>query len=230
MAFSTCTVLTSFILSFLFDSVQAAPLRSRQAITTTFTTLTTPQISAFKSFTLYASTAYCQPDQTLAWSCGASGGDGDDVQFWFVGIDSTLQTVIVSHQGTDPSKLSVSYYKQYADFFLGELDPTLFYGIDTDIQVHDGFRDAHAETAEHVLSAVQAALAQSGLSNVTVVGHSLGAAIALLDGVYLPLQLPGVNVNVIGYGMPRVGNQAFANYVDANVLVTHVTNKSESSY
>lgn len=32
----------------------------------------------------------------------------------------------------------------------------------------------------------------------------LGAALALLDGVYLPLNLPNVNFKTIGYGMPRV--------------------------
>jgi hypothetical protein len=36
--------------------------------------------------------------------------------------------------------------------------------------------------------------------------HSIitGAAIALLDGVYLPLHISGVSFKVIGYGMPRV--------------------------
>ncbi len=38
---------------------------------------------------------------------------------------------------------------------------------------------------------------------VAVVGHSLGGAIALLDGVYLDLQLPTASVSVISYGMPR---------------------------
>ncbi|KAK0484103.1 Alpha/Beta hydrolase protein [Armillaria luteobubalina] len=61
--------------------------------------------------------------------------------------------------------------------------------------------------------------------SVTVVGHSLGGAIALLDRVYLDLQLPTVSVSVISYGMPRVGNQAFADYVDAHVSVSHVNNK-----
>lgn len=41
-------------------------------------------------------------------------------------------------------------------------------------------------------------------NTVTVVGHSLGGAIALISGVYLDLQLPSANVNVIAYGMPRV--------------------------
>jgi predicted lipase len=50
---------------------------------------------------------------------------------------------------------------------------------------------------------------------VTVIGHSLGAALALLDGVRLRLVLaPTTDVRVVGYGMPRVGNQAFASFVD----------------
>ena len=44
---------------------------------------------------------------------------------------------------------------------------------------------------------------------VTVVGHSLGGAIALLDGVYLDLQLPTASVSVISYGMPRVSGASY---------------------
>lgn len=35
----------------------------------------------------------------------ASGGDGDATQFWYVGVDTTLGTVIVSHQGTDTTQM-----------------------------------------------------------------------------------------------------------------------------
>lgn len=35
----------------------------------------------------------------------ASGGDGDSIQFWFVGYDPTLHSVIVSHQGTDTTEM-----------------------------------------------------------------------------------------------------------------------------
>jgi hypothetical protein len=53
-------------------------------------------------------------------------------------------------------------------------------------------------------------------SSVVLTGHSLGAALALLDSVYLPPHLPpGTRVRTIGYGMPRVGNRASADYVDA---------------
>ena len=89
---------------------------------------------------------------------------------------------------------------------------------------------AHASTALEILSAVQATLSTQGLSSVTVVGHSLGAALALLDGIFFSLQLPeGVTVKVISYGMPRVGNQAFADFVDSQLSgrVTHVNNRED---
>lgn len=35
----------------------------------------------------------------------ASGGDGDSVQYWFVGYDAAFKEVIVSHQGTNPNDL-----------------------------------------------------------------------------------------------------------------------------
>ena len=81
-------------------------------------------------------------------------------------------------------------------------------------------------SAESVLAAVQTALQQSGLTKVTLVGHSLGAALSLLDSVYLPLHLPGVTFKTFGYGMPRVGNKAFADYVDSHLNLAHVNNKS----
>ena len=70
-------------------------------------------------------------------------------------------------------------------------------------------------------------LTQYNASSVTLVGHSLGAALALLDAVYLPLHLPAItSVRMVGYGMPRVGNAAFADYVDSSsaLLVTHINN------
>jgi len=66
-----------------------------------------------------------------------------------------------------------------------------------------------------------------GTSQVTIVGHSLGAALALLDSVYLPIWIPNASFQVITFGMPRVGNQAFANYIDANWGVTHINNMED---
>ncbi len=85
-------------------------------------------------------------------------------------------------------------------------------------------------TAPTILSHVQQTLSAHGASSVTVVGHSLGAALSLLDGVYLRIHLStSVNVRVVGYGMPRVGNQDFANWVDSHLggHVTHINNRED---
>ena len=76
--------------------------------------------------------------------------------------------------------------------------------------------------------AVKKAIANSGFKTVTIVGHSLGGALALLDSIYLPTFIPNVAYSLITFGMPRVGNQAFADYVDKNYFhlnVTRITNK-----
>ena len=64
---------------------------------------------------------------------------------------------------------------------------------------------------------------------MALVGHSLDAALARLDAVFLPLHLPtGTKFTTITYGMPRVGNQAFADFVDAHVTnLSHINNKKD---
>ena len=67
-------------------------------------------------------------------------------------------------------------------------------------------------------------------TNVTLVGHSLGAALALLDAVYLPLHLPPTtNFKMVGYSMPRVGNLALAKYLDGKTAV-YVTSSTTDGY
>ena len=164
---------------------------------------------------------------------------------------------------------------------MSSLDPTLFPGVSSSVECHNGFADEQAKyislnhleqgipnlvfrrTATTILAAVRTTIAAHAATKVTIVGHSLGAkghpilefplinlicvlgaAIALLDGVYLPLHISGVSFKVIGYGMPRVctrlphsrsfkliggsnqvGNQAFADYVDAHLSLTHINNR-----
>ncbi|KAK0501698.1 alpha/beta-hydrolase [Armillaria luteobubalina] len=187
---------------------------------------------AFKPYTFFASTGYCEPDATLAWNCGsnceansdfepvASGGDGSDIQFCEIWLIKTHRTVIVAHQGTDPSQIEALLTD--GDFALSPLDSC------SDILVHSGFRDAQARSANDILDAVTTALSKHDTNSVTLVGHSLGAALSLLDAVYLPLHLDA-SYTVVGYGLPRVGNQEFADYLDASLpgKISHVNNKQD---
>ncbi|KZP12704.1 alpha/beta-hydrolase [Athelia psychrophila] len=227
------------ILGGLLARVRAAPaldliLDSRASITA----LSASQISAFTPYTWYASAAYCAASTTATWSCGescsansgfepvASGGDGNSVQYWYVGYDPSLQTVIVAHQGTNTSEILPDLTD--ANIMMENLGSTLFPGLSTTIEVHSGFATAQAGTAAAVLAAVQTAMTKGSTTSVTLTGHSLGAAITLLDSVYLPLHLPlTTTFKTIVYGLPRVGNQAFADYVDAHLTLTHINNEED---
>ncbi|XP_006453925.1 hypothetical protein AGABI2DRAFT_213426 [Agaricus bisporus var. bisporus H97] len=216
-------------------SVGASPvqLSKRQSITA----LTSAQINAFTAFTHFASTAYCQPSTTSSWSCGAncnansdfiptaSGGNGGSVQFWYVGFSPSQGSVIVGHQGTDTSEIEALLTDAQA--IQKNLDSGLFPGVPSSVEVHGGFANAQADTASAVLSAVRTTISRHGATRVTVVGHSLGCAIAMLDGIYLPLHISGVTFRTIGYGCPRVGNAEFANYVDSHSDFTHINNKKD---
>lgn len=203
------------------------------------TPLSAASIASFKPYSFFASAGYCAPSTTLAWDCGsncnalqgfiptASGGDGDDVQFWFVGYYPALKSVLVVHQGTDPSQFEALVND--ADVELNPLDTTLFPGVSSDVEVHSGFSGIHAATASTVLSAVQKTLEAHKASRVATVGHSLGAALAILDALFLRIHLPATtSVKFVGYGTPRVGNPAWADLVDSRLAdVSRVNNKKD---
>ncbi|KAH9044012.1 Alpha/Beta hydrolase protein [Lactarius hengduanensis] len=222
-----------------FRIAHAIAVAKRQDIAT----LSQAQIEEFKPYSFYAAAALLRPCEhpdlvvrrrshcagNPTFQPSASGGDGSAVQFWYVGWDPTLSSVVVAHQGTNPTSILADLTD--VDFFLTNLDSTLFPGLPSSIQVHSGFAAEHAKTARTILAHVQELLAQhGGASSIAVTGHSLGAALALLDAVYLPLHLPaGTRVRMVGYGMPRVGNAAFADHVDAlgALTLTHVSNRED---
>ncbi len=98
-----------------------------------------------------------------------------------------------------------------------------------------------------MLSTVQSALASTGFKRVLTtgsyrfilagamhphydrLGHSLGAAVATLDATMLRMALPSdVDVNSVVFGLPRVGNQQFADMIDSMISgFTHVTNQDD---
>ncbi|KAH8989452.1 Alpha/Beta hydrolase protein [Lactarius akahatsu] len=148
--------------------------------------------------------------------------------FGMSGFPQSQNTVIVAHQGTDTSEFFADLTD--ASFTLKPLDPSLFPGVPSSVEAHNGFAAEQARTAPTILSAVQQTLSAHGGASLTVIGHSLGAALSLLDGVYLRIHLSSsVTVRVVGYGMPRVGNQDFASWVDSHLSgqVTHVNNKED---
>ncbi|PFH50962.1 hypothetical protein AMATHDRAFT_3474 [Amanita thiersii Skay4041] len=219
--------------------------------------LNTTEVAAYEPYTYFASIAGCEPSLTRDWTCGAkceklsnfvpvaSGGDGGRVQWWYVGYDKSLAEIIVGYEGTDPKR--IESIQTDLDVIRDNPDPTLFPGLSSKVKTHNGFGEAHARylifggsntsvvsiwsrSANEVLDAVVTAMQESGFTNVTTVGHSLGAALALISAVHLKHWLnESTVIRSIGYGMPRVGNQAFVDYVNSKFkgLNVRINNKED---
>ncbi|KAJ7928052.1 Alpha/Beta hydrolase protein [Mycena leptocephala] len=221
----------SFVLFTAFTAVLGAPSKFRPQARTApsvLTALTTADLNALDSFTQFARAAYCPVDKLMSWTCGEAcdanpdfqatlaGGMGNAVQFFFVGYYPKSNSVIVSHQGTDPVKLMSDLTD--LNVLKGELNSTLFPGAPAGLEIHSGFRDEHALTADEIRTEVERLIAKEGANQVTVVGHSLGGALAELDALSLRLILPQeVGVNAVTYGTPRVGTSDFVSFFDSQV-------------
>jgi len=224
----------SFITLTLVSAVLAKPTPAvlRRGVTA----LSTDQVNAFTPYTQFARAAYCDPSATSNWSCGeacqandgfvpyATGGDGDSTQFYYVGYWPDQNTAVVAHQGTDPTQFASDLTD--VNVPLASLDSSLFPNLPSGIQAHSGFLDEHAKTASAVLAAVNKVISDHGVSSITLIGHSLGGALALLDTVYFAQNLPKVSLKLVAYGLPRVGNPAFADYVSglSQASITHINN------
>ncbi|CAE6418129.1 unnamed protein product [Rhizoctonia solani] len=198
------------------------------------------ETSSYIPFEYFSAAAYCPPDTQAKWNCKfcqaqpvkdfivyASGGDGNLVQYWYVGWWPSGNSVVVGHQGTQFNKI-IAVLTDLA-FLPVPMNSKLFPGVPLSARVHFGFQEAHERTAAVVLSTVKKVIAEHGATKVVTVGHSLGGALALLDGLYLKLNLPS-NIEIITrtIGQPRVGNDVFAKFVDQKVPnLVRITNKGD---
>ncbi|KAK0461200.1 Alpha/Beta hydrolase protein [Desarmillaria tabescens] len=215
------TSLLFLLVSTLGTSYTAASGPVRRSVTA----LSATELASFAPFTQFARAAYCGSDALKDWSCGEAcdavsdfeptlvGGNGNDVQYFFVGYWPSEDAIVVGHEGTDPTQFESVLTD--IDALQDNLDADLFPGVSSDVYVHGGFRDAQAETASEILAEVQSLIASKGTSNLIFVGHSLGGALAELDGLFFALNIPSATIKVRTYGTPRVGNAAFAELIDS---------------
>jgi predicted lipase len=106
------------------------------------------------------------------------------------------------------------------------------FGSDNNIMCHEGFFKVFNSLAAGVNSFVKS----QGVTRIILTGHSLGAAVALLFGASQSL-LPAedgrrlsdnLNLSVVTYACPRVGNQEFMNHVNKNLFVMRFRNDADA--
>ncbi|KAK7038426.1 Alpha/beta-hydrolase [Favolaschia claudopus] len=172
----------------------------------------------------FAAAAYCV--RAGQWNCGQACETIPDTQLVFtigdnaatpdvyVAYSQARNQIIVGHEGTDPTVLlSVKNDVKFSPTPL--LSVLNVAGTPEGVEVHNGFQTAWVQSSTLVLNAVKQVQAEVPDASILVTGHSLGAAIALLDAVFLRQQLPSnTSIEVVGFGRPRVGNPTFATWVD----------------
>lgn len=131
----------------------------------------------------------------------ASGGNQKEVPDWYVGYLPSLDSVVAVHQGTTMTNLESDFVSSLRDgitsvidcsmtqidinLFFTTLSSTYFPRTPHGVRVHAGFAAAHARTATDILQTVKKVMALKNTTKVTAVGHSLGAALALLGTLFL---------------------------------------------
>jgi hypothetical protein len=170
----------------------------------------------------YSGQAYCDPDDYLSRTyVGDAAGFvptyqiynfGDDTN-GYIGYNPNYNEIVVVFRGTQ----SVRNWLDNLTFWKTN------YPHCSGCEVHKGFYKTMNKVIDDVKNEVFALKSQFPSYSVTVTGHSLGAALALLTA--LELRQSGVSLNMYNFGNPRVGNDEFYDWVkasgDVNYRVVH---------
>ncbi|XP_048129216.1 lipase-like isoform X2 [Rhodamnia argentea] len=160
----------------------------------------------------YASAVYMSDlTELISWTCSRCDGKTKgfevielivDVQHClqaYVGVAKDLNAMVIAFRGTQEHSIQ----NWVEDLYWKQLD--INYPGMPGAMVHHGFYYAYHNTTIRpgILDAVMRAKDLYGDINVMVTGHSMGGAMA---------SFCGLDLVVLTFGQPRIGNAAFASY------------------
>ena len=85
-------------------------------------------------------------------------------------------------------------------------------------KVHTGFLFSWVQTRQSIFPVLEELGTIFPEYQVTLVGHSLGGAVAALAALEIHNRLPELDISVTTFGEPRVGNEEFAQYLDKELI------------
>ena len=118
--------------------------------------------------------------------------------------------VSVAFQGTTDFPPSIIHD---ADFPLVVPDGPLTGVFPPGVSLFQGFMNAYNSVADETIAHAMKFVKEYNDYRITVTGHSQGAAMAAIAGAHYKHALP-VDLHVYVFGLPRTGNQQWADYID----------------
>lgn len=146
-------------------------------------------------------------DATLLWRTG----DGNHAQRTLI-FHSKVLGIVAAFQGTNGSSL-ISSLNDYMAVQV-DVDYRFKDSVSRGAKVMFGFQDAYLKVADKVSEKIPEFKKQYNETRVSVVGHSLGAAIGLIATAHLEHVVDGGMHRSILFGLPRTGNKIFADWFD----------------
>ncbi|TVY29314.1 Lipase, partial [Lachnellula hyalina] len=207
----------------------------------TTTGITEALLDNFKLFANFTSASYCPSNENstvgspITYSgtaCPLVEADNVTSVVEFGGENDTTVSDIKGYVALDPVRsLIVVAFAGSGNTIRNYLSDFAFVEIPyTDCNacwVHSGFATGWSERRSVVLAAVSTAILAHSDYSIVVTGHSIGAAVGTLAAV--ELRSLNYSVDIYTYGSPRVGNEAFADFVTSqapaqgsNFRMTHV--------
>jgi hypothetical protein len=126
----------------------------------------------------------------------------------YIGVLEKTETIYVVLRG------SSSVLNWLDDFEIRQVPYTTYPECDN-CKVHRGFYHSALGVSNKTLSVVSTLIKQYQSYSVIVTGHSYGASCALL--LALELEKNGIRTEIYNYGQPRIGDEAFATFVNTIV-------------
>jgi len=145
--------------------------------------------------------------------------DTDITPLGYVALDQNTRTLYMTFRGAETSQdwqfafnFNETYFKQNLFLFPPTLGNSSQVSCSSDTTVHSGFYALFNQLREEIIQIVLQN--KDKIDRIVVYGHSLGAAIASLTGLYLTIQFSNLEIFVYTFGKPRVGNEAYSKCVE----------------